>query len=197
MSKKIVFTVSLIASTALAFAQKTTYPSGLKVGDKAPQIPVQDNHGETFDLYKQLEKGEVVMVFYRGEWCPYCNRQLMALNDSLSMIMERGAQVVAISPETMENVGKSVEKSKAEFPVISDNGMRIMRAYKVNFSLDTATITKYKGYGIDLNVANGTNGNNLPVPATYIIGKDGKVKYAFFNPDYKLRSSVADILEKL
>ena len=119
------------------------------------------------------------------------------LNDSLSLITAKGATVIAVSPEVQENVVKTVAKTKVTFPVISDEGMRIMQQYKVNFEVPVATQEQYKKYGIDFNVANGSNGANLPVPATYIIGKDGKVKYVFFNPDYRKRASVKEILEQL
>jgi len=183
--------------TSLSFAQSTIYPAGLKVGDKAPLFEAKDNTGNTFNLKKQLQKGDVVMIFYRGQWCPYCNKELSQLNDSLSFLTAKGATVVAISPEVLDNVAKTVEKTKASFPIISDSGMAVMKMYNVNFAVDTATQTKYKNYGIDFGQANGANGANLPVPATYVIGKNGKIKYAFFNPDYKQRSSVKAILEHL
>jgi len=178
-------------------AQSAIYPEGLKVGDKAPAIVGKDNHGNNFDLNKQLDKGDVVVIFYRGHWCPFCNKQLGQLNDSLAMITAKGASVVAISPETMENVVKTVEKSKADFPIISDESMAIMKAYKVGFVVDDKTQERYKKFGLDFSVVNGSNGANLPVPATYIIDKNGMIKYAFFNPDYKKRTSVKDILEHL
>lgn len=119
------------------------------------------------------------------------------INDSLLLITAKGATVVAISPETAENVGKTVSKSKANFPVISDNELSIMKDYKVNFSLDEVTVEKYKKYGIDFTVSNGSNGANLPVPATYIIDIDGTIRYVFFNLDYRKRASVKDILDNL
>lgn len=193
--------IFIIACCLLAIlqlnAQPNIYPEGLKVGDIAPLILGKDNHGKNFDLKKQLKKGDVVVIFYRGQWCPFCNKQLSQLNDSLSMITAKGASVVAISPETMENVGKTVAKSKAAFPIISDESMAIMKAYHVNFAVDEKTQGRYKKFGLDFTEANGSNGANLPVPATYIIGKDGIIKYAFFNPDYKMRTSVKDILEHL
>jgi peroxiredoxin len=94
-------------------------------------------------------------------------------------------------------VKKTIEKTRSAFPVIDDAGMVIMKLYKVNFAVDEKTIAKYKGYGIDFDKANGSNGANLPVPATYIIGKDGKIKYAFFNTDYRKRVSVLEILNSL
>ena len=188
----------IIMVSTIAFAQSVTvYPEGLKVGDTAPDFKVKDNDGKDISLKKALKKGPVVMLFYRGQWCPYCNKQLSHFNDSLAMITAKGASVLAITPETPENVKKTVEKTKSAFPIVEDEGLAIMKMYKVNFAVDEKTITKYKGYGIDFEKANGANGANLPVPATYVIGKDGKIKYAFFNVDYKKRASVQDILDNL
>ena len=167
------------------------------MGDKAPDFSGKDQNGKIFKLSKALKKGNVVMLFYRGQWCPYCNKQLSHFSDSLAMLTAKGAILLAITPETAENVNKTIEKTKAGFPVIEDEGMAIMKLYKVNFAVDEKTIIKYKGYGIDFDKANGTNGANLPVPATYIIGKDRKIKFVFFNTDYRKRASVQDILNNL
>ena len=137
------------------------------------------------------------MLFYRGQWCPFCNKQLSHFSDSLQMLMAKGASILAITPETGENIKKTIEKTKSSFPVLEDAGMTIMKMYKVNFTVDDNTVAKYKGYGVDFDKANGSNGANLPVPATYIIGKDGIVKYVFFNKDYRKRASVQDILNNL
>jgi peroxiredoxin len=177
-----------------AFSQK---PEGLKVGDKAPQFVAVDQAGKKVNLQKILKKGDAVLVFYRGQWCPYCNKQLSHLNDSLGLITAKGATVISITPETNDNIKKTVEKTKATFSILEDKGLSIMNSYKVSFAVDESTITKYKNYGIDFEKANGANGANLPVPATYIIGKDGKIKYAFFNPDYSKRTSVKDIVDNL
>lgn len=170
-----------------------TDPAGLKVGDMAPMFSGNDQNGQQFSLQSALKKGDVVVMFYRGQWCPYCNKQMSQMNDSLKMITDKGATVIAISPEVQENVQKTIEKTKASFPVISDVKMQIMKDYKVNFEVPQATQDRYKNFGIDFNVANGENGANLPVPATYVIGKDGKIKYVFFNPDYRKRASVKEI----
>lgn len=188
---------SLIISS-LAFAQvETVYPEGLKVGDMAPDFSAKDQDGKTISLKQALQKGPVVMLFYRGQWCPYCNKQMSRFSDSLSLLIAKGASLLAIAPETAENVKKTIEKTKSTFPVLVDQGLAIMKMYKVNFAVDEKTITKYKGYGIDFDKTNGVNGANLPVPATYIIGKDGKVKYVFFNTDYRKRASVMDVLNNL
>ncbi len=191
------FSLLLIISS-LVFAQtETVYPEGLKVGDVAPDFKAKDQDGKMIHLKQALKKGPVVMLFYRGQWCPFCNKQLSHFSDSLSMLTDKGVAILAITPETGENVKKTIEKTKAAFPIVEDEGMAIMKMYKVNFAVDEKTIAKYKGYGIDFDKANGSNGANLPVPATYIIGKDGKVKYVFFNTDYKKRASVMDILNNL
>ncbi len=178
-------------------ANAQTDPTGLKVGDVAPMFIGTDQNGQQFSLQAALKKGDVVLMFYRGQWCPYCNKQMSQMNDSLSTITGKGATVVAISPEIQENVVKTIEKTKASFPVISDVKMQIMKDYKVNFAVPQATIDRYKNFGIDFNVANGENGANLPVPATYVIGKDGKIKYVFFNPDYRKRASIKEIVDYL
>lgn len=195
MKKSILPILCIVFSAVSVFSQP--YPKGLSVGDKAPAFTARDSKGQVFTLDKQLQKGEVVLIFYRGQWCPYCNKQLNSLNDSLQQIVSRGATLVAITPETIENVDKTIGKTKASFSIISDVNLSIMKSYQVAFAVDQATQDKYKKYGIDFSVANGNNGANLPVPATYIIGKDGKIKYTFFNPDYRLRPSVKDIVEHL
>jgi peroxiredoxin len=199
---KSVITFFLSASIALNLQAQNAnvpagVPTGLKVGDKAPMFMTMDADGNKVSLEDMLKKGEVVVQFYRGHWCPYCNKQLSQMNDSMQMIKDKGANVLLVTPETKEGVGKTKMKTKVKFAIVSDSGMTIMKAYKVNFMLDAETVTKYKGYGIDLNAANGANGNNLPVPATYVIGKDGMIKYVYFNVNYSQRATVKDILAAL
>jgi peroxiredoxin len=192
--RKIIATLVLSISTLLIFAQAGTQQ--LAVGSKAPSFNTKSSTGK-FNLKKALKNGPVIVMFYRGNWCPYCNKQLKAYTDSLGLLQAKGAQVIAISPETLEGVDKTVEKTKTTIPIISDKKLKIAKAYNVNFTLDEKTIEKYKGYGLDLNKLNGENGNNLPVPATYIIAKDGTIKFAYFNTDYSKRVSVATLLENL
>ncbi len=196
--KKILSFTLLLAINVIANAQTDiTKPEGLKVGDIAPTIVGIDQNGKKISLKDLLKNGDAVLIFYRGQWCPYCNKQLSQLNDSLSYITAKTATVVTITPETAENIKKTVSKTKASFSIVEDKGLAIMKAYKVNFGVDEKTIQKYKGYGIDFEKANGANGANLPVPATYIVGKDGKIKYVFFNADYSKRPSVKEIIANL
>lgn len=175
-----------------AFAQ-----SGLKVGDQAPAFTGINQHGEALELQTALKSGPVVLVFYRGYWCPFCKKALSQLQDSLQLLTDKGVTVVAVSPETAGNAGKTVQKTSASFHVISDEGLSIMRAYDVAYPVDDDTKKKYKGYGLDFDEINGQNGANLPVPATFLIGTDGTIRYVFFDPDYKNRASVASLLQAL
>ncbi len=188
--------VILIFITSVAFITDSD-PEGLKKGDKAPEINTKDTKGKKIELKAMLAKGEVVVIFYRGFWCPYCNKQLSNLQDSLKMITAKGASVIAITPEIDKNIEKTLQKTKVAFPIIHDKNNEIMKAYKVNYQVNTETLQKLKEYGINLNENNGENGSTLPVPAVYIIDKSGNIKYSYFNPDYRKRASVADILNNL
>jgi peroxiredoxin len=172
-------------------------PTGLNVGDMAPNFTSKDQYGKEVNLRELLKTGNVVLLFYRGEWCPYCNRELKAFEDSLSLITEKGAHVIAVSPEKTENVTKTIEKTKASYSIVSDDSTKIMNAYKVTYNVDTTTTKKLKGYGVDLTQRNGTNGNRLPVPAVYIINKDGKITYRYFDVDYRKRVSIKEIISNL
>ena len=175
----------------------STNPEGLKVNDKAPNFSAKDQNGKTVELNKLIKSGSVVIVFYRGEWCPYCNKQLMELEDSMALITSKEASIIAVSPEKQENITKTIQKTKATYSIISDDSMKIMSAYKVAFELDEQTNEKYKKWGINLSDKNGNNGNNLPVPAVYIINKEGKITYRYFDVNYKNRVSVSEILSHL
>lgn len=192
---------TLLLSVALFFATLTMLaqePKGLNVNDVAPGFTATDQDGKSISLGEQLKKGPVVLVFYRGQWCPYCNRQLKKLEDSLSLITAKGATLIAVSPENMENISKTIEKSKASYPILHDEGLKIMKSYDVAFPVDNKTIEKYKEYGIDFNKVNGdANGANLPVPAIYVINKDGKIVFRHFDKNYTKRASVAEILQHL
>jgi peroxiredoxin len=182
----------LMLSMGLAYAQ-----DGIMIGEKAPLFKAEDQHGNMVDLSEQLKKGPVVITFYRGQWCPFCNRYMSALQDSLLMIADKGASVIAITPEKGEEIQKTIEKSNAAFSVIYDKNHRIMDAYDVTFTMGGAKFLMYKSYGIDINKASGNDDKALPIPATYIISKKGKVINRHFDNDYKKRMTVKEILDSL
>jgi peroxiredoxin len=174
-------------------------PEGLFINSKAPDFKAKDQNGVEVSLKDIRKKGPVVLVFYRGNWCPYCNKYLGALEDSLQLIKDKGAQLIAVTPERLEGIGKTVEKTKAAFSIVSDEDLKIMKAYDVAYRVDEKTVSRYKSFDIDLAGNNGQKSEAvfLPIPAVYIIAKDGEIKYRFFDPDYKKRASIKDILDNL
>jgi len=194
MKRAISFLVLFFSMIVLKAQDK---PEGLFLNSKAPDIKGEDQYGINIRLKDMLKKGSVVLVFYRGEWCPYCNKHLKRLQDSLSLITEKGAQLLAITPEKQASVKKTTEKTGATFSIVSDENQKIMKAYDVAFSLDEKTAKRYKSFDIDIEANNGDNGASLPVPAIYIINKEGSIVYRFFNEDYKKRPSVKEILDNI
>jgi peroxiredoxin len=193
--KQLVLSVALLIAAFTITAQDK--PQGLNVNDKAPAFTAKNQAGKTITLNEQLKSGAVVLIFYRGQWCPYCNKQLKRLEDSLSLITAKGATLIAVTAEKQENISKTIAKTKASYSILFDDGLKIMKSYDVAFAVDDKTIEKYKGYGIDFNDANGSNGANLPVPAVYVIDKAGVIVYKYFDADYRNRASVKDILDHL
>ena len=194
MKQLFAFVVLLLSFSA--FAQEK--PEGLFINSKAPDFKVKDQSGVEVNLKELRKKGPVVLVFYRGNWCPYCNKELSRLQDSLSLITAKGAQVIAITPEGTEGIGKTIEKTKAVFPIIHDEEMKISKAYKVAYEVDEKTTNRYKSFGNDLLAINEQKQKAwLPVPAVYIINKEGSVTYRYFNEDYKKRPAIKDILAEL
>lgn len=169
----------------------------LPIGTPAPGIIAADHNGNIIELDNLLQEGPVVLTFYRGEWCPHCNNYMMNLQDSMSMIQSYDATVLAITPESDMYIDESINKTGAEFSIIWDENHRIMDDYKVTFRLGGTKNTMYKIAGINVKEASGSDHRMLPVPATYIIGTDGKIKGGFFNEDYTLRMPVRDILHVL
>ena len=167
------------------------------VGDIAPNFRGVDQFGNEFKLSKVLKKSPVVLIFYRGHWCPYCNKQLSQLEDSLNFIQEKGGVVVAVTPEQPKGIDQTMKKTGASFKIIHDKDIKIMKQYNVGFELDEELIIRYKRKKLMVEENNGANGPNLPVPATYIINTDGRILYSFYDPDYKNRATVRKILENL
>ena len=192
--KRLLFII--LATISLnTFAQKTE--SSLKVGQEAPQFIGFDQNGNQFKSAEVLKSKQLIVVFYRGEWCPYCNRHLSELQDHLEDFQKAGAQIVAVTPEKTENIEKTIKKTKTEFPVLWDKDNSIMESFGVNFILAKELQKKYKEYGVDLAKNNGNTSQSLPVPATFIIGKNGNIKFLQYDPNYKNRSSAKEILEHL
>lgn len=185
----------LLIITGVLFALQVSAQKGLQKGAVAPSFTAMDNSGKTLSLAKLLKSHKaVVLFFYRGQWCPYCNKQIKELQDSLELLTSKGAYVVGVTPETGENINKTIDKTHASFSIVQDKNYSIMKAYDVNYTVDDALFARLKGYGVDLEKNNGNKDHVLPVPATYVIGKSGKIIYVHFDKDYTKRASVSALL---
>jgi len=171
---------------------------GLKVGEQAPNITGTTSDGKVFDLSDAVKSGPVAVVFYRGFWCGLCTKHLSALEGEMAELKERGLQVYAITPETEEYIGKTIEKTQSKIPFIHDNAHRIMDDYKVTYKVTDDYETKVGDHAkVGLAKSQGGEDAYLPVPATYMIGMDGKIFYAQYDHDYGNRATAADMLAAL
>ncbi len=160
----------------------------LIIGDSIPAVqvtPLTDNN--KVDLSIKVREKPSVIVFYRGGWCMYCNMQLQGLKDVYPQLTEMGYQLLAISPDKPEKLQESLDNFKLDYSLFSDSGMEAARAFGISFRVDDETVEKYHTYGIDLEAASGQKHHWLPVPAIFIVGTDGKIKYSYVNPDYATR----------
>ena len=193
--KQLLIIASLFV-TLSGFAQDK--PEGLFINSKAYDFKAKDQSGVDISLKEIRKKGPVVVVFYRGNWCPYCNKELKRFQDSLNLFTEKGAQVVAITPEASEGINKTVEKTGAVFPILFDEDMKIAKAYRVAYEVDEKTQSRQKSFGNDLLAVNHQRERaSLPVPAVYIVNKEGSIIYRFFEEDYKKRPWVKDLLNEI
>ncbi len=183
----------------LSFAVAQNKPKGLMVNSKAPEFKAKAQNGEDISLEALRKSGSVVVVFYRGNWCPYCSAELQKLQDSLQYIVSKGAQVVAITPEASEGIDETIKKTKAAFPIIYDEDVKIAKEYDVSYQVDEATINTYKkNWGVDFFKINHQKDKAyLPVPAIYIVDKNGFITYRFFDTDITKRPSVKELLSNL
>lgn len=192
---RIVAIVFLVAICNNLLAQDTL--SALKFGDMAPDFNVTSYGGKKINLYQKLKEGKVVIVFYRGAWCPYCNKHMSHLQDSLQLILAKGASLIAITPEQNSSIEKTISKTKASFDIVFDSAYVVMKAYNTAFKLNDFTFKKYKLVGIDVEEANGNKDHILTVPATFVINKDKTIEYIQFDENYKKRATVSEILKHL
>jgi peroxiredoxin len=170
---------------------------GIRVGEPAPDFTLPNAFGKPVHLYDELKKGPVVLVFYRGAWCPYCNLHLRMLRENLPQFHALGARLIAVSPQTPD---KSIEQSKnapIEFDVLSDFDSSVMRAYRLYFEVDADLAAVYRKYGLNLVEYNGAGRNVLPSPGAFVIGRGGIVTAMQASTDYTQRMEPAEIVRAL
>jgi len=169
----------------------------VKAGDRAPAFTLPDAEGKAVSATELLAKGPLVVTFYRGVWCPYCNMDLQAIEGVAGEIRAHRATLVAISPQSAANNRKSIRDNQLSFPLLEDQGGAVAAAFGLRFRLPDDLIAVYKGFGNDLAVVNGEPSWTLPMPARYVIAPDGVVAYAEVNPDYTRRPEPGELLPVL
>ncbi|KEA65451.1 Peroxiredoxin [Marinobacterium lacunae] len=179
-------TAELIASGAALKA--------LKAGDQAPAFTLNDPDGQPVSSIDLLRRGPLVVTFYRGVWCPYCNMELQALQAALPEIREAGASLVAISPQVAANSRKAVRQNALTYPILSDTHNDTAAAFGLRFELPDYLVELYKSLKNDLPAFNGDPSWTLPMPGRYVIAPDGTIVYAEVNPDYTRRPDPSEIL---
>lgn len=167
------------------------------VGDKAPEFRLPNVKGGDTTLSELLESGPVVLSFYRGGWCPFCNLEFKALHDKLPEMQALGATLIGISPEALAVSQQTAQDNALEFEVLSDEGNRVARDYGLVMIVDEAIRPHYMQWGIDIPTANGDETFELPVPATYVIDQSGVIRAAHVDKDYTKRMEPADIVAAL
>jgi peroxiredoxin len=165
--------------------------------ETATDFTLPNAKGETTQLYKLLEKGPVVLNFYRGGWCPFCNLEFKSVHDILPQIKEHGATLVGISPELPDNSLDTIEKNQLQFEVLSDVGNNIAQQYGIVMEVPEVIRALYMEWGLDIPKINGDETWELPIPATYVINTDGKIVSSYINKNYTERMEPDDVITAL
>jgi peroxiredoxin len=184
-----------------AIAKAKNFEEGalaLKMGQKAILFELPNQEGETVSLDSLLINDPVVLTFYRGDWCPYCNLQLRALQARLDEMQAMGASLVAISPQVPDESLTKSEISQMNFTVLSDQNASVASQYGVAWEVPEFLLSHMRvDRNLDLAKINNGNTHVLPIPATFILDKNGTIVWTYVNVDYRTRSEPQEIIEQL
>jgi peroxiredoxin len=169
----------------------------LKAGDRAPTFELPDSDGKTVSSRELLARGPMVLTFYRGFWCPYCNFDLTALETARPEIEKLGASLVAVSLQTAANSRKSQRANKLGFPILVDKGGALAQQFGIRWHVPDDLKQVHKQVGADLETFNGDDSWTLPMPARYVVGEDCVIAYSEVNPDYTRRPEPSDVFPVL
>lgn len=167
----------------------------VEVGSTAPNVTLTKADGTQVELHELVSEHPAVLVFYRGGWCPYCNRHLAALGEIEDELSALGYRIHAVSMDKPEKVQEAAAETDLSYTLYSDAPADAAKAFGLAFKVDSPTYEKLLGYGIDLEAASGQEHHILPVPAVFLIGRDAKIDFRYYNPDYKERLSGEALLE--
>ncbi len=207
MRNLLILATLLLATTFTAFGQMSApaklvsaedaIKTALTVGAEMPSFSLKDSTGKTAESRDLLKEGNLVVVFYRGSWCPFCNTYLRSLQKRLTDITAAGGKLVAVSVENPDASMAVAKKNEVLFTVLSDPNLDTARKFGIVYQLPDDTAAKYASRGLDLAKHNEMAKPELPLAATYIVNRQGKITYAFLETDYKKRAEPDVIIENL
>ncbi|MDX8365593.1 peroxiredoxin-like family protein [Cytobacillus sp. IB215665] len=186
-----------VLENSIASLQQAGIANGLPVGHKARDFTLTNANGNQVNLYEELTKGPIILTFYRGSWCPYCNRQLRAYEEILPDIKKIGGSLIAISPQTPDNSLTIKEKNDLSYEVVSDLKGLTAAKYNVLFDVPQEVKEVYNQFGLDLSEYNGGGNWVIPVPSTFMIDETSRIRFSYVNPNYMQRLEPEDLLTAL
>ena len=181
------------AVLAAPAADEAAHVKPLGPGDAAPNFTVRRPDGSEFDFEPSRRDAPAVLIFYRGGWCPYCNAHLAELRHVVPQLTDRGYEVLFLSADRPELLRDSLEVDVPDYTLLSDSRMLAARAFGVAFRVDDSTYERYRSLGLDLEATSGEKHHELPVPAVFVLDRQGVIRYVHANPDYKVRISAGEL----
>lgn len=169
--------------------------TALREGVKLPDFPIRTSNGSLVPIKTLYSQNAIVLKFYRGGWCPYCQLELKAYETLKEKFEEKGAKIVALTPDTYQEIRKTKDELGLSFTIYSDQNNEIAKQLGIAFKVDNKTLEHYKTFGINLEQAHGNNLGELPMPGTYVVDKNGYIRFAFIDPDYTQRAEPAKVLK--
>jgi peroxiredoxin len=185
LSNSIVAQVNKDHPNKVASAAEAICP--LLVGAKIPTLTLKTQDGADFDLNAAVAQKPTVLIFYRGGWCPYCNLHLGELQKIEPDLLKLGYQIIAISVDRLEKLAPTIEKQQLNYTLLADNQAGATQAFGLAYKVSDADFQQLQGFGMDLEQASGQQHHILPVPAAFLVGTDGIIKFSYVNPNYKVR----------
>ncbi|WP_278381233.1 peroxiredoxin-like family protein [Chryseobacterium arthrosphaerae] len=169
----------------------------IQPGEKMPEFILPNATGKMIDSNDILKKGKMILAFYRGSWCPYCNLELKFLQDNLSRIKDKNAVLIAVSPQTPDHSLSMAEKNKLGFEVLSDQNNDFAKKLGIVFQLQDFVLPYYRNLGINLFEFNNNDENLLPVPAVFVVDQDRRVIFKYLDVNYMNRVDVEELIQAL
>lgn len=171
--------------------------SSCKVGDKMPEFSLPNHKGQMISSAEILKKGKMILAFYRGNWCPYCNLELRSLQKNLSGIKNKNAFLAAISPQTLDHSRTMAETHELDFDVLTDADNTLAKKLGIVFQLQDFLLPYYQNLGIDLADFNGNTENSLPIPAVFVVDEEGCIIFRFLDVNYMNRLDIEELIKVL